>query len=446
MSEVERSAEKIASAVESIANQGMSLELGTSDLCFLVALHLRGKNEQIASFEEQALEDIFAHVCELVEPENSEVVRSCTHAVARLRKQGVLLRVDGLGVVRAPEYALTRLASAIVEYLLEEEVLTRESLGVLTNTISLTLQNVRNHALSLGQEDSEGWQEKVVSPLGVTVGELLRGIERRQRGLDQQQEKFQTTIRGFLDTDWFAAMGDCQELLETTSKTLSELGQLLLQGSYVLLELLQDIQEAALSANCQDAADVAHVLIDKVDQIVAWGNARQSAWSDYFQYLHRFLRDVVRLDPSRALTQRLREQLAGRGGAAFSLAIAAAEPISLLREVVAPVSLPPVSRPKAKREKKPKVEKAPEDPQSLLETEVSQHVEAGAISLSALTKSMTQEMNSNERYLHAGRIAQALATVGQPKSERERPWTDVSGDLEIEDWDIEQRKKAGEEQ
>lgn len=37
-------------------------------------------------------------------------------------------------------------------------------------------------------------------------GELLRGIERRQRGLDQEQEKFQKTIRGFLDSDTIKRM------------------------------------------------------------------------------------------------------------------------------------------------------------------------------------------------------------------------------------------------
>lgn len=445
MSEVERSADRIASAVASVADQGISLELSTSDLCFLVALHLRGKTEQLASFGEEALEDVFAHVCELVEPKDSEVVRSCTRAVARLRKQGVILRVDGLGVVRAPEYALTRLASAIVEYLLEEEVLTRESLSVLTSTIALTLGQVRDRACRLSADEVENWQREVTVPLGVSVGDLVRGIERRQRGLDQQQEKFQKTIRGFLDTNWFEAIGDCQELLETTSKTLSELGQLLLQGSYVLLEILQDIEEAALAAGCREAGDAAHLLIDKIDQIVAWGNSRQSAWSDYFQYLHRFLRDVVRLDPSRALTQRLREQLAGRTGAAFSLAIASAQPIVLLRDVVAPTSQTPVSRPKEKRERAPKEEKVVADPQSVLEAEVSSHLEAGAISLSAVTQKMTEEMASNERYLHAGRIAQAVATVGQPKLARERPWTEVAGDLLIEDWAMGQADKVGED-
>ena len=39
------------------------------------------------------------------------------------------------GVVRAGEYALTRLATGIVEFFLEEESLTRESLTLLTETL-----------------------------------------------------------------------------------------------------------------------------------------------------------------------------------------------------------------------------------------------------------------------------------------------------------------------
>lgn len=43
--------------------------------------------------------------------------------------------------------------------------------------------------------------------------------------------------------------------------------------------------------------------------IVAWGNQRLAGWSDYYQYVQRFLRSVVRLDPSRAISERLRDGL-----------------------------------------------------------------------------------------------------------------------------------------
>ncbi len=432
-------ADKIKSAVTGVASQGLSLQLSTTDLCFLVALHLRSQSRQMASFGEEQLEDVFAHVCELVAPEDTEVVRNRARAIARLREQRVLIRVDGLGVVRAPEYALTRLASAIVEYILEDEVLTRESLMVLTQTLAVTLTQVLKSAEE-AQGDSD-WN-LVAVPLQVTIRELLRGVERRQRGLDQQQERFQTTIRGLLDADWFGAIGDCQQLLEDASATLKELSDLLLQGSTRLLALLQDIQELALEAKQMESAQAAHLLIDSLDQMVAWGGSRQRAWSDYFQYVHRFLRDVVRLDPTRALTQRLREQLAGKNGRSFSLAIASARPVTLLREMVIPEDKPPVTRPKAKREKPPKEEKLARDPQAELEGKVSESLAKGALSLHAVTAELTTDMDQNQGFLHAGRIAQALANVSHPVSARQRPWTQVGDNLLIEDWSITKTAKG----
>ena len=54
----------------------------------------------------------------------------------------MLARVDGAGIVRAGEYALTRLAAAVVEYFLADEALTRESLTLLTGTLRAQLAEV----------------------------------------------------------------------------------------------------------------------------------------------------------------------------------------------------------------------------------------------------------------------------------------------------------------
>ncbi|WP_204305053.1 hypothetical protein, partial [Stenotrophomonas maltophilia] len=83
-----------------------------------------------------------------------------------------------------------------------------------------------------------------------------------------------------------------------------------------------------------------------VDRIGAWGGARQKAWSEYYQYVHRYLRDVVRLDPDRALSQRLRDQIAEWGNRPFHLLAAHAGSICLLRTLEARVERPVVARPK----------------------------------------------------------------------------------------------------
>ncbi|HZJ64171.1 MAG TPA: hypothetical protein VFD36_11685, partial [Kofleriaceae bacterium] len=124
--------------VAAIADRKPSLELGPVDICFLIALHVRAEGANLTSFTEQQLEDVFAHASSVVQPAADNVRRRATHAIARLRAQRLLARVDGQGVVRTGEFALSRLGTAIVEFYLEEDVLTRASLAVLTTSLRIS--------------------------------------------------------------------------------------------------------------------------------------------------------------------------------------------------------------------------------------------------------------------------------------------------------------------
>lgn len=420
-------------AIAAVAERGLSLELGTVDLCFLVALSVRARRGQLASFREEQLEDVFGHVCHVTGAARGSVKKRATHAIGRLRAQRMLARIDGLGVARAPEYALTRLATSIADYMLEDEILTRESLAVLTGTLGAHLNQVL--AAARDAESGTDWRAGVTEPLRVTIGDLVAGIERRQRGLDQKQERFQSEIRSLLEADWFGAVERCEALLRETSATLRELGELLLRDTSALQETLQDIQDVAAQAGADEADRAAHRVAEELDRIVAWGSARQRAWSEYFQYVHRFLREVVRLDPSRALTQRLREQLAGSAGRSFSLTVAAAPKIRLLREDPAPVDDTPVRRPRARRDKEPAPEPA-DDPEAELAAEVQTALDAGAPALSAVTEEIAAGVPDDDRFAAAGRVAHAVARLGRPQSARRRPWVPVSGDVIIEDWSL----------
>ena len=415
-----------------IAERRLSLELGTLDICFLVALHVRGEAAGLTAFTEAQLEDVFAQASAVVAPEADQLRRRATHAIGRLREQRLLSRVDGQGVVRTGEFALSRLASGIVAFFLEEDVLTRETLGLLTTSLRGAITSVLEAARRAGEPAA--WQDGVVGPLRVTITELIAGIERRQRGLDLQQEDFQAEIRRLLEADWFGAIDRCQGLLESTSATLRELNEVLLRDSNVLLGLLQDIEDLAIAAGEPDAEAAAHRLMDQVDRIAAWGSARQRAWSEYFQYVHRYLRDVVRLDPTRALMQRLRDQLAG-SGRRFTLAYAGAPPIRLLRTVAALPDRPPVVRPRAPREREPEAD-AGEDPQVALDGKVQRALVGGATALSAVTGEVTAELPAMERFVEAGRVAQTVARLAHASSAIDRPWVPVGEDLLIEDWAI----------
>lgn len=421
----------------SLARDRVTLDLKTVDLCFLTGLYLRADKAALASFEEDALVDLFEQVCDVVEPGAENPRKRATHAIQRLREQRMLARVDGAGVVRAGEYALTRLAAGVVEFYLNDEALSRESLTLLTGTLRAQLAEILAASKRAATEDA--WRAEVTGRLRVTVSDLVAGIERRQRGLDAQQQEVQGKIATLLQADWFSAIEQCQSLLDATTTTLRELNEVLLRETQHLLALLQEIQTLVAAAGNADAEEAIQRVIEHVDRIGAWGGARQRAWSEYYQHVHRYLRDVVRLDPDRALSQRLRDQLAEWPVSPFHLAVAHAPSIRLLRALEARVERPPVGRPRADREPDP-AWVAAADAVADLDAQVLEALEAGAASLAEVTSQVLAHVpQAPARYAAAGRIVDAVARLARVNSERERPWVSATDRLDIEDWHVRRR-------
>lgn len=425
--------------IASLARDQVNIDLKTVDVCFVAGLYLRADRAALASFEEDILIDMFEQVCDVVDPGADNPRKRATHAIQRLREQRMLTRVDGAGIVRAGDYALTRLAAAVVEYFLTDEALTRENLTLLTGTLRVHLAEVLASAKKA--EDGEAWRTTVVGPLRVTVSDLVSGIERRQRGLDAQQEEVQAEIAKLLQADWFSAIEQCQTLLDTTTSTLRELNEVLLRDTHHFVALLQEVQILAAAADNGETEDAVQRVIEHVDRIAAWGSTRQRAWSDYYQYIHRYLRDVVRLDPDRALSQRLRDQTAAWPGRPFFLRVADTPSILLLRALEARVERPPVAQPQAEREIEPKwVE--PEDRHADIDALVEQALDAGFKTLAEVSARVLLELPESLHYAATGRIADVLGRRTPVRILHERPWTPVSSQIEIEDWAIHKKRAS----
>jgi chromosome partition protein MukF len=425
--------------VASLARGQVNFELKTIDLCFLAALYLKADKAALASFEEDVLIDMFEQVCDFVEPGAENPRKRATHAIQRLREQRMLARVDGAGLVRAGDYALTTLAAAVVQYFLADEALTRESLTLLTGTLSAQLAEILSDAKKA--TSPEAWHTTVSGRLRVTVSDLVSGIERRQRGLDAQQEEVQADIAKLLQADWFSAVDRCQQLLDTTTTTLNELNEILLRDTHHFLAMLQEIQELATAAENHEAEETVQRVIEHVDRIAAWGAARQQAWSEYYQYVHRYLRDVVRLDPDRALSQRLRDQTAGWPEAPFYLLTTHAPSIRLLRALESRVERPPVARPLSERETDPEwVE--PENVHADIEMLVAQAIDEGAATLAEVSSRVLPTLPESLHYAAAGRVADAVGRLSRVRSERERPWAPVLSKIEVEDWAVDGRESS----
>lgn len=422
--------------IASLANNRVALDLKTVDLCFLAGLYLRADKAALDSFEEDVLVDMFEQICDVVDPGAENPRKRATHAIQRMREQRMLARVDGAGIVRAGEYALTGLAAAVVEYFLADEALTRESLTLLTGTLRVQLAEIL--AAAKTSDDDESWRTKIAGPLRVTVADLVAGIERRQRGLDAQQEEVQAEIAKLLSADWFGAVDRCQALLDVTTMTLRELNEILLRDTHHFIALLQEIQSLAAAASNSAAEATVQRVVEHVDRIAAWGAARQRAWSSYYQYVHRYLRDVVRLDPERALSQRLRDQLAAWPKLPFYFFTAHAPSIRLLRPLEARVERPPVARPRAERETDPEWG-PPENLFADIEALVERGLAQGAKTLADVSAHVLASLPESVRFAATGRVAEAVSRRARVRSELERPWVLVREWLEVEDWTVEAR-------
>lgn len=419
-----------------VATAKPSLELGPVQICVLVAIRLVTQDEVLAEIDEHRLSDLYIRVVEVVEGGSRLPRKKAAHGLDTLRDQALLSRVDGAGLVRAGAYALTRLGAAIADCWLEQESLNRQSLVLLTTALRSNLGEVLSAAGRAGSE--EEW-EKIRQMLRVNVASLVEGIDRRRRGLDEQQANVQTKVSELLAESWYDAVTTCEALLDETTETLSELKDVLMRETGDLLNLLADIEALASDAQADGAAEAAREAQLKVDGIGEWGRARHEAWSEYFGGVQRFIREHVRMDPDRALSRRLQEAIAAWPDAPWHLDVADVQPYLHLRQ-------PDVERPRVI------VRRVAEDREhdldlvdpKDLESDLAARVIAwlDAHPNTTLSEALVVLLPNEQRFRMTGRITRLLAIHGHVDSELERPWVPIDSELEVEQWAIRRREGA----
>ena len=423
-----------------LAASKYTIDLKTIDLCFLAALKLQSDRDLEYSFSEGTLIERFMLVCEMFEPGGDNLRTRASHTLRRMREQHMLARVDGSGIAERGDYALTPLATSMISSIVENDSLTAESLELLTNHLVVCLTEILFAAPRAGTE--EEWRKEVVVPLRVVVRDSISGIERRQRGIDSDHEQLRRKITDLISAEWHAAIDQCQDLLAQASGILSELNTILLRGREKCHIQLNELQGLADEAGQDEAQEAIEQVYQHVERVAAWGKARQSAWSAFYQQTHAFLRDVVRLDPNRALSNRLREQIAEWPFQPFFLAVARGDPIRLLRPMESKIESPPVTRAKTDRTLKI-VEVLPDDEELDLDALVAEVLQSGASTLAEVTEQILPQYPEADRYLVTGRVAEAVARLRQVAVAPERPWQRVTVALEIEDWRIPRTEDDG---
>jgi chromosome partition protein MukF len=297
----------VADSIAKTWSLDFTLQLDREDAAFLAGIHTWLAVNPDPTLDEDQLRNIYRIVSEVAHGDPSSTAQRATNAIARLREQRLMVRTDTSGIVKVGEYSLSRMGNAIAEWVGEQEGLTLRSLEIIMTQIRAGLSQIRSAAEAGG--DPDHWESSVSGPLKLTVAELIEGIERRQQGMDMQQEEIRERIGAMLEESWFEAVASCETLLGTTSEALQELHRVLMHEIEGMSSLLNEIEEL-----CEkDSQDISVQAIDHVrrhlERIGAWGENRFAAWSDYYQNVHEFIRSVISVDPDRAVRTRLRDAI-----------------------------------------------------------------------------------------------------------------------------------------
>ncbi len=304
-SPVKPSSLSIADAVSYAYNADIQLNVSREDIAFITGIHTSLEIDRTYSLAYADLENIFDIVSEISMGNRETISLRTQSAVERLLKNQLLLRVDGGGISGTPTYDITRLGKAIVGFLTENETLTRQNLTIITKRIIGILAEIRRALESSGSQ--RFWEEDVLLPMRHVIGELLEAVERRQSGLDKEQEEVRTQISTLLEKNWLDALEACESLLDTTSETLQELYHTLLAENTAIKQGLNEIYEQADSQGQRDVLDTIDGIYHRLDQLELWGKERVSSWSQYYRRVNDFLQSIVRFDPNREYSQKLKE-------------------------------------------------------------------------------------------------------------------------------------------
>ncbi|MBU3914363.1 hypothetical protein KKA14_02425 [bacterium] len=318
-------------AISKAYNSNLQLNLNREDIAFIAGIFTYIEIQQNFSLRFSDLEKIYTIVNEIAHGNQDSLSQRTQNAVERQLKSQLLIRVDGGGMSSTPNYDMTRLGKAIVSFLTNNEKLTRQNLTIITTRITGILAEIRKSLESSGSD--KFWEDNVQMPLRHVVSELLEAIEKRQRGLDLEQNEVRKQISELLEKDWLAALESCESLLQTTSDTLQELYRTLLSENTAIKQGLNEIYEQADTHQQSNTLDTIESIYSRLDQLEQWGKERVVSWSQYYRRVNDFLQSIIRFDPNREFSQKLKEQILTYPESPWYLRIIRPEKYRTLREI-----------------------------------------------------------------------------------------------------------------
>lgn len=329
-----RSTNTVAEELETLARLDASkvqVSVTSRQICCLYAIDAWLRRNLLASLTEPELRDVIRTVLAVIEQDAELPEKRITHTQEDLCKGQLLIRTDSGGITAAGRWTVSPLAQHIVRFFVDELALDAQSLVVTTTTIRGLLHRIEADAQVGG--DAAWWETKVTLLLDTVVSELVQGIDRRRRGLDVRQEQVRRDIRAQLDLGWEDALGKIEQLLSTTADTIDELHVVVLRELDGLDTALGKIDDLAEQAAVSEALAAVQRVREYLYQLREWSSDRHAAWSTWYQRVQRNARELIRLDPGRRISTRLREHIRNWEAAPWALQILVSQKLRPLRPV-----------------------------------------------------------------------------------------------------------------
>lgn len=419
----------IEEAITNAYSSNFSLNIEREEMAFLIGIHVFLKIQKETTISEGTLKDIYSRINTLIFGDESTVERRARNSIARIREQSLISRVGGLD---GNPYVLAPLGMAIGQHWEKADRYTKQSLVIYTSQLRVILENIRKNAETGGIV--EHWQDTVCIPLQEIIVEIINCIRHRQDGMTRVQEGIKGEITEKLRGDWFEAIVACEEMVKKTGEAITELHTLLMQETDNLISIIEDISEYAQIALQHEALEAAESVQNQLEAIREWANASLEDWSKYYSNVHNFIRVMVRTDPNREASHRLREAISAHSDMSWTLRVMQPEPCWQLREGEFKKIEPSI-------EITGKVARAEISLAQPVDTSIMNAVvtrveielnENGVSSIQPILRDIADKVSLPDLYQIAGELVEIMAIRGQPHPFNGIPWAEVIGSVQVQ--------------
>jgi chromosome partition protein MukF len=429
----DESAAEYAAAAR-IIRENRKFELVPRDLALVVMLRTRlaKRNGAVAVLAESEIRGVYRSVDDLANagPPGGFELRYAA-VLERLTVSGCLVRSDIHRIgTDDPEYVLTGIGESVAEWNSSRGELSAESLMSILEAFNAQLSVVAERSRRADFE--EDWKH-IERQIRWVLSSLLKDVQEHQTLLDVAFADITELIPELLERPSEDSIEKCEDVLDQVVRTIADLYRVVHQAANTAYGLIAHIESnAKASKECPSSviAHAGHVAV-QIAEITEWTMLRQKSWVEHHAFVHQFVRNVIRVDRERRITDALKRGLPVEPW--WSLSVSDMPKAFALGEVPSPVDNRRVRRRSSQPFVIEVVEAPAEDLRTRLDRKLMGSLAQGEARLSHLLR---YEANQGTSLIDLARAAPwimgRMVEEGRPNIAF-KEWQEVCGHAEVQE-------------